>query len=58
MKKVWYAVQVDSTDDWSNGSYDFTEAVEMLKVQGEGLIAVIDEETGFCEDEIRYEDVE
>ena len=58
MKKVWYAVQMNSADDWSNGSYDYNEAVEMLKTQGEGLIAVIDEENGFCEDEIRYEDVE
>ena len=56
MKNIWYAVQADSTDDWSYGSDDYDTAVEMLWQQGHGLIAVINEDTSFCEDEIRYED--
>jgi len=55
--KKWYAVQMESTDDWGNGSYDYNEAVEMLKEQGAGLIAVIDEETNYCLEEIRFEEV-
>ena len=55
--RKWYAVQMDSTDDWGNGSYDYDKAVEMLKEQGEGLIAVIDEDTSFCLEEIKYDEV-
>lgn len=51
-KKLWYAVQKDSTDEWGNGSFDREEAVKMLKKQGYGLIAVIDEETQTCVEEI------
>ena len=53
----WYAVQETSEDDWGYGSYDYDEAVEMLKEQGHGLIAVINEETNFCEEEIKIEDL-
>lgn len=54
---VWYAVQEDSTDGWDNGSYDYNVAVEMLKDQGHGLIAVINEATSFCVEEIHYQDL-
>lgn len=56
MKNVWYAVQTSSTDSWDYGSYDYDEAIEMLNQQGKGLIAIINEDTNFCEGEIRYED--
>ena len=55
--KFWYAVQIDRSDAWDNGSYDFDEAVEMLLEQGEGLIAVIDEETNTCVEEYYYEEL-
>lgn len=51
----WYAVQKDSSDPWDYGSYDYDEAVDMLKKQGKGLIAVISDD--FCENEIRYEEI-
>lgn len=54
----WYAVQKDSTDAWDNGSYDYDEAVRMLKERGEGLIAVIDDENKVCIEEITIEEVE
>lgn len=53
----WYAVQKDRDDAWDNGSYDLDTAREILKEQGYGLIAVIDEESNFCEKEIEYEDL-
>lgn len=53
----WYAVQKDRMDQWDNGSHDYHEAVEMLEAQGCGLIAIIDEDTGCCVEEIEYEDV-
>lgn len=53
----WYTVQKETTDEWDYGSYDYTEAVEMLKKQGAGLIAVIEENTGVCVEEITYEEV-
>ena len=53
----WYAVQKETTDEWDNGSYDYAEAVEMLKKQGTGLIAVIEENTGVCVEEITYEEL-
>lgn len=56
-RKKWYAVQLDRTDDWGTGSYSFLEAYEMLKEQGSGLIAVIDEETSCCLCEISYNEV-
>lgn len=57
-KKLWYAVQKDSTDEWGNGSFDREEAVKMLKKQGYGLIAIIDEETQTCVEEIEFKSVE
>lgn len=57
VSKVWYAVQVDSTDTWDYGSHDYDEAVDMLRQQGCGLIAVINEDTNFCESEIQYSDI-
>ena len=53
----WYAVQRTSEDAWDSGSDDFEEAKKMLQEQGTGLIAVIDEETNYCEEEIRFEDL-
>ena len=55
-KNIWYAVQEDSEDAWDYGSHNFDEAKLMLKDQGCGLIAVI-ENGDFCKDEIRYEDL-
>lgn len=58
---LWYAVQTDREDDWGTGSYDYGEAVQMLKEQGCGLIAVIDEgndpSEALCVEEIEYEEV-
>jgi len=42
---VWYAVQVSSDDDWSYGSYNRDEAIEMMRRNGHGKIAVIDNKT-------------
>ncbi len=53
---VWYAVQQDRDDDWGNGSFDKDEALQMLKAQGCGLIAVIEREV--CKEEILFEDIE
>ena len=53
--KLWYALQETRQDAWDNGTYDYNEAVRMLKKQGRGLIAVIDEEAGICVNEIDYE---
>lgn len=53
---VWYAVQDDEEDDWSEGSYDFQEACRMVIAQEYGLIAVIDGDT--CIEEIPYEDID
>lgn len=57
MERIWYAVQETSDDGWDNGSYNIEEAVEMLKKQGHGLIAAIDEDNNFCLDEYTYDDV-
>ena len=56
--KKWYAVQITPADPWDNGSYDWDEAVSMLKEQGRGLIAVIDEENNYCIEEKYYEDID
>lgn len=53
---VWYAVQENSEDGWDYGSFNYDEAKLMLKDQGCGLIAVI-ENGDFCKEEIRYEDL-
>lgn len=51
--KWWYAVQRNREDGLENGSYVFDTATHKLKAQGEGLIAVIDED-GKKRDEITY----
>ena len=56
-KKIWYAVQETSDDSWDKGSYNIDEAVAMLKEQGHGLIAAIDEDDAFCLDEYAYDDL-
>ena len=53
----WYAVQKDRTDAWDNGSDNYDTAVAMLMEQGCGLIAVINEDTGVCEEEIDIDDI-
>lgn len=55
---IWYAVQETPDDDWDWGSYDYDEAVKMLKEQGHGLIAMIDESEGTTDfvEEISYEE--
>ena len=53
----WYAVRESRQDGWSNGSYSYDEAVAMLKAQGHGLIAVINENSGVCEEGIEYSDL-
>lgn len=59
--KLWYAVQEVRLDPWDNGSDNYDTAVEMLeelvKETGRGLIAVIDEDTNTCIDEIEWEDI-
>ena len=52
----WFAVQDENYMEWDYGSYDYNEAVEMLKKQGGGQIAVIDEKHSFCVDVITFED--
>lgn len=57
LSPIWYAVQKDREDAWDYGSFDLEEAKGMLKEQGYGLIAVIDENSNYCEDEIAYENI-
>lgn len=57
MDKMWYAVQLNADDDWGWGSFDWDEAVEMLKAQGQGMIATINDENKVCEDVTYYEDI-
>lgn len=52
---MWYALQKDRTDPWDDGTHDYKEAVERLKAQGCGLIAVIEDDV--CVREITYEEV-
>lgn len=56
-ERLWYAVQRDEEDEWGNGSEDYAAAVEMLRTQGHGLIAVIDEDAKVCLGEIAYSDL-
>ena len=56
-KRIWYAVQEQSSDGWDYGSYNIDEAVAMLKEQGHGLIAAIDEDNAFCMDEYTYDEL-
>ncbi len=57
LRNRWYAVQKDRTDGWDNGSYSYQNAIKMLKKQGFGLIAVIDENAGNCVEEITFEEL-
>lgn len=50
----WYAVQMDRTDDWGTGSFDYDKAVKMAQEMGAELIAVISGD--YCIDEISAED--
>lgn len=57
--KKWYAVQETPDDALDYGSYNYEEAVEMakeiVKENGEALIAVIDEAYGnYCDDQVRF----
>ena len=54
---TWFAAQEDSADAWDNGSHDYETAVRMLLEQGHGLIAVINEDTNYCVQEITYDEV-
>lgn len=61
--KTWYAVQRDNEDnDWGYGSYDYDEAVQMLKDQDwqDGKIAVIEESEcdSLCVEEIAFKDLD
>lgn len=57
-KRIWYAVQENKSDGWDGmGSYDFRTAAEILKSQGYGLIAAVDEENQFCVNEYPYEEI-
>lgn len=58
LAQIWYAIQKTSEDEWGYGSYDLDEAKEMLREQGYGQIAVIDESDAYCIEEIRYEDLD
>lgn len=53
----WYAVRESRGAAWDNGSDDYQTAVAMLKDQGHGLIAVINENSGVCEEGIEYSDL-
>lgn len=56
-KKLWYAVQTDSSDAWDNGSLDRAEAERMARELGpDAFLAVIDDDHGVCLEEIRQED--
>lgn len=55
--RIWYAVQQTSEDAWDNGNEDYDTAVEMLRAQGHGLIAVIDDDAKVCLKEIAYSDL-
>ena len=55
--RIWYAVQRNSEDAWDNGSEDYDTAVGMLRAQGNGLIAVIDDDAKICLGEILYSDL-
>ena len=51
----WYAVQETREDAWDYGSADKDTAIQMLKDQGHGLIAVIEDD--ICIEEITFEEV-
>lgn len=52
---MWFAVQEKNTDAWDYGSSEFAKACEMLKEQGCGLIAVI--ENDCCIKEYQYSEL-
>lgn len=52
----WYAVMDSTEDDWGTGSFVYSVACDMLKKQGHGLIATIENDTE-CVDEIQYDDL-
>ena len=54
---TWFALQETASDPWDNGTHDYEDAVRMLLEQGHGLIAVIDEDTNYCVQEITYDEV-
>ena len=54
---TWFAVQETREDSWDNGTYNYEKAVDMLKKQGHGLIAVIDRGHDYCVQEITFEEV-
>lgn len=56
-RHIWFAVQKTREGSWDNGSHKFKEASNMLKEQGYGLIAVINEDTNYCVREIEYDDL-
>lgn len=53
----WFALQKTREDAWDCGSYDLHTALDMLKEQGHGLVAVINTDTNFCVREISFEEV-
>ena len=58
--RKWYAVQETSSDAWDNGSYDYGEAVGMLRRQGRGLIAIIEKDDAgapICTGEILFDEI-
>lgn len=58
ISQIWFAVQETSEDSWDYGSHDLDEAIEMLREQGHGLIAVIEEGSDpVCINEFKYEDL-
>lgn len=56
--KKWFAVMRDADDnDWGTGSYDYDEAVKMVRpyIPDGGYIAVIEEGNDpICIEEIRF----
>lgn len=54
----WYAVQRTSEDDWGYGSFDMDEAKKLLREQGYGLIAVIDNINKVCLEEIPFDELD
>ena len=54
---IWFAVTSDNYDSWDNGSFDLNETMKMLREQGSGSIAVIDESDNFCLAEIHIENM-
>lgn len=58
--KIWYAVMSDLEDnDWGTGSFDYDEALEMVKsfIPNGGYIAVIDDgDDPICIDEIHFDE--